>query len=61
MWTDEIRGRYDRSKLRYPSDLTDKEWSHTGPHIPPEKHNGNQRTVCERDVVNGPPRGYGRD
>jgi hypothetical protein len=27
MWTDENRARYDRSKLRYPSDLTDQEWS----------------------------------
>jgi len=24
MWTDENRARYDRSKLRYPSDLTDE-------------------------------------
>ena len=23
MWTNENRARYDRSKLRYPSDLTD--------------------------------------
>ena len=23
MWTNENRGRYDRSRLRYPSDLTD--------------------------------------
>ena len=29
MWTDENRGRYDRSRLRYPSDLTDTEWSLT--------------------------------
>ena len=27
MWTDENPARYDRSKLRYPSDLTDQEWS----------------------------------
>ncbi len=27
MWTNENRGRYDRSRLRYPSDLTDDEWS----------------------------------
>ena len=28
MWTSQNRGRYDRSKLRYPSDLTDEEdWS----------------------------------
>ena len=26
MWTAENRARYDRSKLRYPSDLTDDEW-----------------------------------
>ena len=27
MWTNENRHRYDRSKLRYPSDLTDAEWA----------------------------------
>jgi hypothetical protein len=27
MWTSENRGRYDRSRLRYPSDLTDDEWA----------------------------------
>ena len=27
MWTSKNRGRYDRSKLRYPSDLTDDEWN----------------------------------
>ncbi len=26
MWTPENRARYGRSKLRYPSDLTDEEW-----------------------------------
>ena len=26
MWTSENRARYDRSHLRYPSDLTDGEW-----------------------------------
>jgi len=25
LWTNENRGRYDRSKLRYPSDMTDDE------------------------------------
>ena len=25
MWTRENRGRYDRSRLRYPTDLTDEE------------------------------------
>ena len=27
MWTTENRSRYDRDRLRYPSDLTDEEWS----------------------------------
>ena len=27
MWTTENRPRYDRDKLRYPSDLTDEEWA----------------------------------
>jgi hypothetical protein len=27
MWSIDNRGRYDRSKLRYPSDLTDDEWA----------------------------------
>ena len=53
MWTDENRGRYDRSKLRYPSDLTDEEWALIGPLIPPAKKGGNKRTVGEREVVNG--------
>lgn len=26
MWTNENRGRYERSRLRYPRDLTDEEW-----------------------------------
>jgi len=53
MWTDENRGRHDRSKLRYPSDLTDGEWALIGPLIPPAKRGGNKRTVVEREVVNG--------
>ena len=53
MWTQENRTRYDRSKLRYPSDLTDEEWSLIGPLIPPAKRGGNKRSVDERAVVNG--------
>ena len=53
MWTDENRGRYDRSKLRYPSDLTDEEWALMGPLIPPAKRGGNKRTVNQRHVVDG--------
>ena len=53
MWTPENRHRYDRSRLRYPSDLTEEEWSHVAPLIPPAKRGGNKRTVDVREVVNG--------
>ena len=53
MWTTENRGRYDRSRLRYPSDLTDAEWALVAPLIPPAKRGGNKRTVDVREVVNG--------
>ncbi len=53
MWTNENRGRYDRSKLRYPSDLTDEEWALVEPHIPPARRGGAKRTVDVREVVDG--------
>ena len=53
MWTNENRTLYDRSKLRYPSDLTDAEWALIEPLIPPAKRGGGKRTVVMRDVVNG--------
>ena len=53
MWTPENRPRYDRSKLRYPSDLTDEEWSIVGPLIPRAKRGGNRRSVDERAVLDG--------
>ena len=53
MWTDENRVRYDRSHLRYPSDLTDAEWAIIRPLIPSAKRGGNKRTMDERQVVNG--------
>jgi len=37
MWTTENRPRYNRDKLRYPSDLTDEEWALVEPLIPPAK------------------------
>ena len=62
-WPDSRRGhrcgrartaaRYDRSKLRYPSDLTDDEWGLVEPLIPPGKTGGGKRTVIMREVVNG--------
>ena len=53
MWTKENRARYDRSGLRYESDLTDEEWAEIAPLIPPAKPGGNKRTVDLREVVNG--------
>lgn len=53
MWTVENRARYDRRKLRYPSDLTDEEWALIAPLISPAKPGGNKRTVDVRQVVNG--------
>jgi transposase len=53
MWTTENRPRYNRDKLRYPSDLTDEEWALVEPMIPPAKHGGRRRTVVVREVVNG--------
>jgi hypothetical protein len=52
MWTPENRHRYDRDQLRYPSDLTDAEWQHIEPLIPPAKQGGGKRTVDMREVVN---------
>lgn len=53
MWTAENRARYDRSRLRYPSDLTDDEWAHVASLIPPAKRGGNRRHVDVREVMNG--------
>lgn len=53
MWTNENRARYDRSRLRYPSDLTDAEWALVEPLIPPAKRGGGKRSVDLRCVVNG--------
>jgi transposase len=53
MWSSENRCRYDRSALRYPSDLTDEEWALIEPLIPPAKKGGAKRTVDLRQVVNG--------
>ena len=53
MWTTENRARYDRSRLRYPSDLTEEEWALIAPRLPPARRGGNKRTVNLREVANG--------
>ena len=45
----------DRSRKRYPSDLTDEPWAMVAPLIPPPKaspRGGHPRTVNRRDVLN---------
>lgn len=39
--------------MRYPSDLTDRQWELIEPHIPPEQWGGRTRSVDMREVVNG--------
>src|SRR5690348_3581214 len=53
MWTIENRARYNRDKLRYPSDVTEEEWALIEPLIPPAKHGGRRRRVVMREVMNG--------
>jgi transposase len=53
MWTTGNCALYDRSHLRYESNLTDEESAEIAPHIPPAKRGGNKRMVNIREVVNG--------
>jgi putative transposase len=53
MWTVENRQRYNRDKLRYPSDVTGEEWSWVESLIPPAKRGGRRREVDVREVLNG--------
>src|SRR6266436_7912189 len=53
MWTHENRPKYNRDHLRYPSDLTDAEWSHVELLIPPAKPGGGKRRTDMRAVMNG--------
>lgn len=53
MWTNEHRRSADRKGLRYPSDLSDAEWTLVVPLIPPAKHGGRKRSVNVREVLNG--------
>jgi transposase len=52
MWTSENRCQYDRKGLRYPTDLTDAEWTMVEPHIRPAKRGGRPRTTDMREVTN---------
>ncbi len=52
MWKPEHRVAANRRGLRYPSDLTDAEWTLVEPLIPPAKRGGRPRTVDVREVLN---------
>ncbi len=51
-WTDIARREHSREGLRYPSDMTDREWLLAAPFIPPAKRGGRRRTTDMREVVN---------
>ena len=51
-WTDTTRSQYNRDRLRYPSDLNDKEWELVAPFIPAAKAGGRPRTTDMREVMN---------
>ena len=53
MWTSKNRARYDRSKLRYPSDLTDDEWGLARTADPAWQDWRWQAHGDQREVVNG--------
>jgi transposase len=52
MWTDEHRAIYRREGGRFPSDLTDAEWSRLEPLIPAAKPAGRPRTTDMRAAMN---------
>lgn len=51
-WTKITRRDYARNRLRYASDLTDREWSLIEPFMPPSRQLGRPRTTDLRTVVN---------
>ena len=53
MWTEEARERHAPGDKRYPSDLTDGEWTILSPLVPPARRGGRPRAVDMREVLNG--------
>lgn len=55
MWTAESRGRMakiEKKTRRYPSDLTDEEWSAVEPFLPGASRTGSRRRTDLREVLN---------
>lgn len=53
MWTVQNCARYDLCRPRYPSDLTENEWTLAKAAIPRTKLGGNKRTADVGEVLNG--------
>lgn len=51
-WTDITRKEHNREYTRYPSDLSDKEWSVVEKFIPPPRRGGRPRTTDVREIFN---------
>ncbi|HHX89563.1 MAG TPA: IS5 family transposase [Paracoccus sp.] len=51
-WDDTARRDHARRALRYPSDLTDREWALIAPFLPPRRRQGRPRTTDLREVMN---------
>ena len=51
-WTGIARREHSREGLRYPSDMTDREWLLAAPFILPAKRGGRRRTTDMREAVN---------
>jgi transposase len=52
MWTEQHRKTCVRVGGRYPSDVTDDEWAHLEPLIPPAKPGGRPRQTNMREALN---------
>jgi len=52
MWTEQHRKTYARVGGRYPSDMTDGEWTRLEPLIPPAKPGGRPRETNMREAIN---------
>ena len=50
-WTEITRPQYSRAGLRYPSDMTDREWALIAPFMPARQRIGRPRTTDLRTVV----------
>ena len=52
MWSEAARKQHAPRKERYPSDLTDAEWSLIEPMIPRAQRGGRPRKTDMREVMN---------